>query len=112
MKRILAVFLGFLMAYMPTIVHANGGMLATSSVVVALDQEQAKQKVENYLSRVDVQQALQAQGVSATEINQRLASLSQTELNQLSTQIEKAQAGGLLVEILLVVLIIFLIKRM
>lgn len=112
MKRTLAIFLSFLMAYMPTAVHANGEMIATTSVVAGLDEEQSKKKVENYLSRVDVQQALQAQGLSSKEISQRLASLSPTEMNQLAVQMEKAQAGGLLVEILLIVLIIYIVKRL
>lgn len=111
MKRILAVFLGFLMAYMPTVAQAHGGMLATSSVVLKQEEEQTKLKIANYLNRVDVQQALEKQGISASEVSARLASLSPSEMNQLSMQIEKAQAGGLLVEILLIVLIIYLIKR-
>ena len=87
-------------------------MIATQAVVDELSKSEALNRVNNFLTRADVQKLLMERGLSAEEASLRVASLSETELNQLSGQIEKAKAGGdILVTILLVVLIIFLIKR-
>lgn len=110
-KVLLSLTLSALMAYMPTFASANGGMIATTTVVENISREQAQEDVESYLAQVDVQNALMAQGVSAEEVKSRLASLSQQEMAQLSGQIQEARAGGILVTILVVVLIIFLIQR-
>lgn len=111
-KVFLSVIMSALMAYTPSFAAAHGGMIATTSVVADLSREQAQQKIENYLDRADVQQVLLDQGVSADEVKSRLASLSQEEMKQLTGQIEQARAGGdILWTILIVVLIIFLIKR-
>lgn len=89
------------------------GMISTSSVVMELDRAQAEQKVRDYISRDDVKSALLKQGVAPDEVTSRIASLSETELKQLAGQIEEARAGGdILITILIVVLIIYLIKKM
>lgn len=115
-KTVLSLSLSALMAYVPNFAAAhgnvNGGMITTSSVLADIDRSQAEQQIEGYLQRADVQQALSDQGLSSDEIRSRLASLSPQEINQLSQQMEQARAGGdILVTILIVVLIIFLIKR-
>jgi hypothetical protein len=88
-------------------------MISTSAVVAEMDRAQVEQRMQDLINRADVQQALIERGVSPNEVSHRLAALSEQELRQLSTQVEEARAGGsILVEILIVVLIIFLIKRM
>lgn len=87
-------------------------LIPTSEVVDQVSREQKEQQVKNFLSRSDVRDQLMKHGVSADEASMRVASLSEQELNQLSHQVEQARAGGnILVAILLVVLIIYLIKR-
>ena len=87
-------------------------LVPTAQVVEEVSRQQKEQDIQKFLSRTDVQNKLMEQGVYADEAKLRLASLSETEINQLSSQVEQARAGGdILVAILLVVLIIFLIKR-
>jgi len=87
-------------------------MISTSSAVDSFDEAQARTEIENLLQRKDIKKALEEKGVSAEEISSRLASLSHEELRQLSSHIRTAQAGGdILITILVIVLIIFLIKR-
>ena len=90
-------------------------MIPTSAVVGDMNREQAEQKVARFLDRADVKNELMRRGVSADEAAVRLASLSDQELNQLATQMDQARAGGdvtgILVVVLLVILIIFLVKR-
>jgi hypothetical protein len=68
--------------------------------------------VLGYLNEGHVRDQLIQNGVAPEEASVRLASLSDQELRQLATQVQEARAGGdILVTILLVVLIVFLVKR-
>jgi len=107
-----AIAMAAMISNVPAVAIAQTQMIPTQVVVDELNRAEALNKVNNFLSRGDVQKLLEERGLSAEEASLRVASLSQAELNQLSGQIEQAKAGGdILVAILLVVLIIFLIKR-
>lgn len=87
-------------------------MIPTTVVVSELSRADAQAKVEDLLKQEDVKKQLTANGVSVEEATQRLASLSEAEMKNLAGQIDQARAGGdILFTILIVVLIIFLIKR-
>ncbi len=91
---------------------AKGQMISTAVVVEELTRAEAQANVDTFLNRDDVRQQLVAKGLSENEVKLRIASLSETELKQLSKQMDEARAGGdILIAILVVVLIIFLIKR-
>lgn len=121
LKTMLKTACAFLMAFLMTNAHAVAALEAKveaqsqmiSAVEVAndLDRAQAEQRVQDLLSRSDVQEKLIENGLTREEASQRIASLSESELRQLTDQMDQAKAGGLLVEILLIVLIIYLIKR-
>lgn len=92
--------------------EVSSHMLPTTVLIEELNREEATARVQDFLSRDDVQAALIQRGLSPAEASERLASLSVAELNDLSKQVQEAKAGGdILVTILIVVLIIFLIKR-
>ena len=87
-------------------------MISTSEVLSNFDREATKNNVADFLTGKDVEAKLVAEGLTVTEAQARIASLSDQELQNLSMQIDKAQHGGdILVTILLIVLIIYLIKR-
>lgn len=87
-------------------------MVPTSVVVEEFNRQQTEAKVLNFINKDEVQTKLVSQGLSADEAKLRVASLSNQELQTLATQIDQAQYGGdILVAILLVILIIFLVKR-
>lgn len=101
------------MSNIPAVAAAEVKMISTSAAVTELDRAQAQQKVQNLLDRSDVKAALLERGLAPDEISARLASLSDSEMQQLTGQIEQARYGGdILITVLIVVLIIFLIKRM
>ncbi len=88
-------------------------LITTAEVVDEVSRAQKEQQVKDFLSRSDVRDQLIKHGVNADEASMRVASLSEQELNQLSTQVDEARAGGnILVAILLIVLIIYLVKRL
>lgn len=95
-----------------TVVQNHNKMISTTEFIEQFNRKATQEKVANYLSQQDVEKKLVEQGVSADEAKQRIASLSDVELQNLSQQIDKAQYGGdILVAILIVVLIIYLVKR-
>ncbi len=96
----------------PSLAMAESGMIATHTAVEELNEPQTLQRVQDFLSRADVQQLLIERGLTSDEATKRIASLSEMELRQLSGQIEQARAGGdALVTILIIVLIVFLVTR-
>lgn len=104
--------MAIIMSNIPAVAMADSQMIPTSVVVDGMNRAQTERNIQDFLNRTDVREQLTKQGLSADEVSQRLANLNESEMRQLSGQIEKAQAGGdILIAILVVVLIIFLIKR-
>jgi hypothetical protein len=113
MRPLIAVFMAFMMSNVPHIAAAESKLAATTELVSELTRTQAEDQVESYLQMAEVRKGLEARGISPDEVSKRLASLSDFELKQLADQMDQARYGGdILIAILVVVLIIFLIKRM
>ena len=90
-------------------------MISTTEVVESLSRTQVEAKIQSYVDRGDVQKELKKLGISPTEVTQRMASLSVPELNQLALQMDQARYGGdvfgILILVLVILLIIYLAKR-
>lgn len=118
-RVILCFVLSFVLTEAPVIkqsVQAHAGMIPTSQVVHDLARAQNQTKVMNFINRSDVKTKLISLGVSPQEASLRLASLSNSDLEKLSGEIDHATAGGDVIIwgltiVLLVVLIIYLVKR-
>ncbi len=114
-------FMTLIFTHLPNVAFAevamsqvqSGQMVATNMVVADLTRAQAQEKIEDILNhQSELRQKLAEKGLSAEEISVRLASLSDSEMKQLAQQMDSAHYGGdILIAILIVVLIIFLIKR-
>lgn len=101
---------------LPVAASARGEMISTSTVVAELNHEQIQNNIRTFLERTDVQEQLASQGLNAQEVGQRLASLSDAELQQVAGQIERNKAGGDVIVIglgtvLLIVIILLLLHR-
>ena len=117
-KLAITIVLTFLMSHLPNVAAAEklaaqqGEMISTDVVVHNFNRQRTEQDILNYLSKDKAKETLMANGISAEEASARIASLSDQELQDMSKQVEQAKYGGdILVTILIVVLIIFLIKR-
>lgn len=116
-RIILCFVLSFVLTEAPVINNAYANvMVSTSQVVHDLAREQNQAKVMDFINRDDVKAKMISLGVSPQEASLRLASLSNTDLEKLSGEIDHAKAGGDfiiwgLTIVLLVVLIIYLVKR-
>lgn len=117
-RFISAVFMAVLVSHIPNVAFAEilndskNEMISTSTVLAEVTRSEAEENIRDFLQKSDVQSELIRQGVSPDEVSERLANLSEQEIRQLSGQVKEARAGGdILVAILLVVLIIYFIKR-
>jgi hypothetical protein len=119
LRKILVVMLAVMMTRVPQL-HAaaqvEGQMISTVEWVNEQGRKEMIEKVNHFLSRQEVATQLSQHGVSASEAQGHIASLSDAELQNLSHEIDNATYGGdgvvgILVVVLLVVLIIYLVKR-
>ena len=123
-SKSIKVLISFIMAFMispvPNIAvanslqnqHAQKEMISTLTVLNELTRAEAEQELRSYLQKAEIKDELTKRGLSSAEITSRLASLSEQEILQMSGQIKQVQAGGdILITILVVVLIIYIIKR-
>lgn len=113
-----ALFMAFLMSNISNVALANklisskNEMISTSVALAEITRVEAEKDILDYFQKSEVQNELIKQGVSPNEVTTRLANLSEQEIQQLSGQVKEARAGGdILVAVLLVVLIIYFIKR-
>jgi hypothetical protein len=117
-KWVLVFTLSLIMSHAPQVALAeiskeySGQMIPTFYVVTEMTRAQAESKVSDFINISEVRQQLMDSGLSSDEVSTRMAALSENELRQLATQVEEARAGGdILLTILVVILIIFLVKR-
>jgi len=77
---------------------AQAGMIGTGTVVdtavAAAQRADNLARAQSLLARADVQQQLQKLGVNAADAAQRVASLSDAELQLLAKQADSLPAGG------------------
>jgi hypothetical protein len=113
----IAIFMAAIISTIPYIAAAEAApaMLPTSVVVEQMSLTEARAKVQSFLDREDFKSELVKRGVSPTEVNARIASLNEQELRQLAAQMDQAKLGGdiggILIIVVLVLLIIFLARR-
>lgn len=119
-RILICAVMSFLISPIPSVAFAvsvdsvapKQGMISTNIVLNELSRAEAEQEVRSYLQTSEVKTELLKRGLSADEITARLAALSEQEIRDLSGQVQQARAGGdILITILVVVLIIFIIKR-
>jgi hypothetical protein len=90
---------------------ARADMIGTAQMLApAADVQQ--ERVAAFLAREDVQRQFQALGVSPADAAARVASLTESELQQLSSRIDSLPAGAGALEIVLVVLLILVILEL
>ncbi|MBD64832.1 MAG: hypothetical protein CME62_06475 [Halobacteriovoraceae bacterium] len=94
-----------------TNVTSNAQMVSTMDAVNSFDRAAVETKIKTLASSDEVKAKLSEFGLTENEIDLRLASLSDAELAEFDQNIQQAQAGGILVAILVVILIIYFAQR-
>ncbi|MBI5450096.1 MAG: PA2779 family protein [Gammaproteobacteria bacterium] len=85
---------------------AQAGMIGTDTVLSAEQRTADQAQLSQLLARADVTQKLVALGVNPADVQQRIAGLSDDELQTLAAQIDTLPAGG---DALGVIVLIFLV---
>lgn len=96
--------------------NANAGMIATSTAVADISRGANRAKVDAFMQRQEVRAEMMKRGVNPDEAAQRVANLSDFELQNLAGKIDSAPAGADVVVIslttlLLIVIILLLIAK-
>jgi len=85
---------------------ARGGVIGTQEYLTAVDREAAIARIDAVLAREEVRAQLEHYGVDPADANERVAALTDEELQTLADDLDGLPAGG---EILAIVGIVFLV---
>ena len=77
--------------HLPT---AHAGMIGTEAVINAAQAQQDRQRLHDILNRDDVKSQLMARGVDPAQVQARVDSLTDQEVQTLAAEIDKMPAGG------------------
>jgi hypothetical protein len=95
-------------------VVAGAEMVSTDQALGQWTADQDRARVQAFLNRSDAQEKLQAMGVDAHAVKERVANLTDPEIHELARRIDTLPAGGdisnrNLIAILLIVLLVILL---
>lgn len=93
-------------------VYSQAAMVSTTELIHSEGVSYSKQDLQAALASEDLKQQLEDLGVDASELNDRIASLTAEEVQQLNAELADQPAGAGVIGILLTVLLIFLITDM
>jgi hypothetical protein len=88
---------------------ANAGIVSTDEVLSTATQTDSRDRVNAFLNRTDVRQALQGQGVNADAALERVQAMSDAEVAQLAGRIDQAPVGGDILGVLFTIFIVLLV---
>lgn len=89
---------------------AQAAMISTTQVVMQEQTQFDRSQLQQRLSRADAVSTLQAMGVDPAVVQERVAAMTDAELQQFNQQVDEMQAGsGALGVILLVFLVLILL---
>lgn len=88
---------------------ANAAMVGTDAVVNAAQAQQNRERVLSTLNRADVQQQLVARGVDPAQVQARLDSLTDEEVQTLAAKMDQLPAGGDALGLLVFIFVLLLI---
>jgi hypothetical protein len=106
MQRSLLCLLSALLAVMP-VMSAQAAMIGTDQIVSQATSSADPEKLRRFLDQDNARQQLQSWGVDPAMIDQRIDSLTDSELSRINQEIDNLNAGG--TSVLGVLLIIFLV---
>lgn len=89
--------------------QAFAAIVTTEEAVASSGMSGERERIASFLSRDDVRKSLEAQGVDPQAAIERVATLSDQEVQQLATRIDNAPAGGNILGILFTVFIVLLV---
>lgn len=92
-----------------TVMPLQAAMISTDEVISSQQAEMDRESIAALLDRADVQEKLVAMGVSVSDVEQRIALMTDAEVAQLNQQIADLPAGAGVVSVLVLLFIVFVV---
>jgi len=108
LKKFLIVLLvlnGFMASF------AQAKMISTTSVIHSEGMAYSQQELQSALASDELKQQLEGMGVDVAQLNDRVASLTPSEIQQLNADLAEQPAGGI-IGVLLTIFIVFIVTDM
>lgn len=107
------LFIGWLaVAFVFAGVPVRAGMIGTEQLVASDARDASLSSVNSFMARSDVQQQLEVWGVEPAQAAERVARLSDAELQRLALNIDSQPAGAGALAVIGVVFIVLLILEL
>jgi hypothetical protein len=91
---------------------AIADVIGTQQYLHAIDREAAIARIDSVLARDEVRTALEQHGVDPADVDQRVAALTDDELQQLADNLDGQPAGGALLAVLGITFIVLLVLEL
>jgi hypothetical protein len=106
----------FVLNLITPIQPAFAALIGTDTYLEKEQIDNAREKVNVFLSKQKVTQMMIQQGVNPDEVQNRMANLSDQEIMKISKQIDNLPAGGdgvsLVISVLIIVLLVLVIMKL
>jgi len=110
------VMIIFVLNLITPIQPAFAALIGTDTYVEKEQIDNAREKVNVFLSKQKVTQVMIQRGVNPEEVRNRMANLSDQEIMKISKQIDNLPAGGdgvsLVISVLIIVLLVLVIMKL
>lgn len=100
------------MSLVVTTMPARAGMIGTEQLLATSADASRHERVDAFLAREDVRRQFEALGVDPAAAAQRVAGLTEAELEQLSARIDELPAGAGALEVVLIIVLILIILEL
>jgi Na+-transporting NADH:ubiquinone oxidoreductase subunit NqrC len=111
-SRTLATLLSISLLCSVPLANVQAGMLDTAQLAQQQQSQQQRQDIQSLLAREDVAAYLSEQGVDAADLQGRINSLSDAEINRMHDQLNELPAGGSVLGAVLLIIVIFMLLDM
>jgi len=91
---------------------ATAGVISTQQYLTAQDREATRARISAVLAREEVRRQLEQYGVDSAAADERIAALTDQELEQLATDLESMPAGGSVLAVVGIAFIVLLILEL
>ena len=108
LKRPIAVLLSLLLALAP-LIPAQAAIIGNQQIINQGESQQTRSSLHQLIEQQSARQQLQAWGVDPGQIQNRINSLTDSELARINQQLDMHNAGGGVLGILLIIFVVFVI---
>jgi uncharacterized membrane protein (Fun14 family) len=91
---------------------AYAGVITTEMYLTAIDRDATRERIDAVLAREEVRRQLEQHGVDPASVDERIAALTDQELELLATDLENLPAGSDLLGVVGVVFIVLVILEL